>query len=289
MPSRCQGVRRSGTLCEKGIGPTEGLEIVGVILKSPRHIAKIRDAGRLVAETYEVLREHVAPGVSTADLDRIAEEYIERHGAKPIYKGYNALPASRLRPTRAAFPASICVAINEVICHGIPSPRQRLREGDIIGIDIGVVYNGWVGDACVTFPVGRVDAQSQRLLDTTRRALELAIEQAYPGRHMGDIGAAIQTYAQRQGFSVVYEYVGHGVGRLLHEEPNVPHVGKPGEGLELKSGMVFTIEPMVNAGTAATRLQPDGWTVTTADGKRSAQFEHEIAITEHGPAVLTQL
>jgi methionyl aminopeptidase len=262
---------------------------VGVILKSPQHIARIRDAGKLVAETYEVLREHVVPGVSTGELDRIAEEFITRHGATPVYKGYNSLPASRHRPARAAFPATICVAINEVICHGIPSMRQRLKEGDIIGIDIGAVYNGWVGDACVTFPVGRIDGQSQRLLQVTRRALELGIAQCQPGKHMGDIGAAIQRYAVGEGFSVVYEYVGHGVGRLLHEEPNVPHVGMPGEGMELKPGMVFTIEPMINLGVAETRLQPDGWTVTTADGKRSAQFEHELAITEHGPEVLTQL
>ncbi|HWE63064.1 MAG TPA: type I methionyl aminopeptidase [Chloroflexota bacterium] len=262
---------------------------MGVIVKSPQHIARLRDSGRLVAETYEVLREHVVPGVTTADLDRIAEEYITRHGAKPVYKGYNSLPASRNRPARPAFPASICVAINEVICHGIPSRIERLKEGDIIGIDIGVVYNGWVGDACVTFPVGRIDAQSRRLLEVTRRSLALSIEQCYPGNQLGDIGAAIQTYAESQGFSVVYEYVGHGVGRLLHEEPNVPHVGKPGTGLELKVGMVFTIEPMINAGAAETRLLPDGWTITTADGKRSAQFEHQIAITENGPEILTRL
>jgi methionyl aminopeptidase len=267
----------------------EGRQIVGVILKSPQHIAKIRDAGRLVAETYEVLREHIVPGVTTGDLDRIAEEYIIQHGAKPVYKGYNALPASRYRPARRAFPATICVAINEVICHGIPSPRQHLKEGDIIGIDIGVVCDGWVGDACVTFPVGRVDAQSRRLLDVAQRALDLGIAQCYPGKHMGDIGAAIQWYAEGQGFSVVYEYVGHGVGRLLHEEPNVPHVGTAGEGIEIRPGMVFTIEPMINGGKAETRLQPDGWTVTTADGKRSAQFEHEIAITDHGPEILTKV
>lgn len=262
---------------------------MGVILRSPAHIAKMRDAGRLVAETYEVLREQIVPGVSTGELDRHAAEYIERHGAKAIYKGYNALPASRSRPARPAFPATICVAINEVICHGIPSMSQRLQEGDIIGIDIGVIYNGWVGDACVTFPVGRVDRQSYRLLQTARRSLELAIEESVPGGHLGDIGAAIQGYAEGQGFSVVYEYVGHGVGRMLHEEPNVQHIGTRGEGIELRPGMVFTIEPMINAGVAETRLLADGWTVVTADGARSAQFEHQIAITEHGPEVLTSL
>jgi methionyl aminopeptidase len=262
---------------------------VGVILKSPQHIAGLRDAGRLVAETYEVLREHIVPGISTAELDRRAEEFLVKHGGIPVYKGYNALPASRNRPARPAFPASICVAVNDVICHGIPSEQQRLQEGDIIGIDIGVIYKGWVGDSCVTFPVGHVDGQTRRLLDTTQRCLDLGIEQCRPGKHLGDIGAAIQRYAERQGFSVVYEYVGHGVGRMLHEEPNVLHVGKPHTGLELKAGMVFTIEPMINAGKAETRLMSDGWTVRTADGKRSAQFEHAIAITEHGPEVLTAL
>jgi methionyl aminopeptidase len=260
-----------------------------VILKSPRHLAGLRDAGQLVAETYEVLREHIVPGVSTAELDRLAEAHIAKHGAIPVYKGYNALPASRNRPARPAFPAAICVAINDVICHGIPSEQQRLQDGDIIGIDIGVIYKGWVGDSCVTFPVGRVNPQSQRLLDTTQRCLALGIEQCRPGNHLGDVGAAIQRHAERQGFSVVYEYVGHGVGRMLHEEPNVLHVGKPRTGLELRPGMVFTIEPMINAGKAETRLMSDGWTVRTADGKRSAQFEHAIAITENGPEILTTL
>ena len=262
---------------------------MGVILKSPQHIAKLRDAGRLVAETYEVLREHVVPGVTTGELDRICEEFIVRRGARPAYKGYNALPASRNRPARPAFPAAICVAINDVICHGFPSNTQQLLDGDIIGIDIGVIYNGWVGDACITFPVGKVDARSNRLLEATRQCLSLAIAQCYPGKHLGDIGAAIQRYADKQGFSVVYEYVGHGIGRLLHEEPSVMHTARPNTGLEIRPGMVFTIEPMINMGTAETRLMQDGWTVRTADGQRSAQFEHAIAITEQGPEILTAL
>jgi methionyl aminopeptidase len=262
---------------------------VAILLKSVDQIAKLREAGRIVAETYEVLRPHVVPGVTTAELDRIAEEYIRGKGAIPIYKGYGGYSAQRGQPGRKPFPATICVAVNDVICHGIPSTRQVLSEGDIIGVDIGVIYRGWVGDSCVTYAVGQIDAKSQRLVDAAQHALELGIEQAQPGKHLGDIGAAIQRYAEGEGYGVVREYVGHGVGRSLHEEPNVLHHGKPGTGVELRVGMVFTIEPMLNAGGAATRLMPDQWTVKTADGSRSAQFEHTLAITENGPELLTVL
>ena len=262
---------------------------MAVILKSPQHIAKLRESGQLVAETYELLREHVVPGVTTGELDRIVDEFITRRGAKAVYKGYRPANWNRGKPVRHAFPASICVAINDVICHGIPSPQQHLKEGDIIGIDIGVIYNGWVGDACVTFAVGEIDPRSQQLLEVAKRSLALAIEQARPGNHLGDIGAAIQTYAERLGYGVVKDYVGHGVGRTLHEEPNVPHAAEAGTGLEIKPGMVFTIEPMINLGTAKTRTLADGWTVCTADGSRSAQFEHQLAITEDGPEILTML
>jgi len=262
---------------------------MGVILKSPQHIARLRDAGKLVAETYEVLRERIVPGVSTAELDRVAEEFITRHGAKPVYKGYNALPTDKDRPARRAFPASICVAVNDVICHGIPSMRERLQDGDIIGIDIGVILNGWVGDSCATFVVGNVDARARGLLAATEESLRLGIAECYPGKHLGDIGAAIQGHAEGLGYAVVADYVGHGVGRMLHEGPNVPHLGERGTGEEIRKGMVFTIEPMLNLGGAGTRLQANGWTVVTADGSRSAQFEHQIAITDDGPRVLTQL
>jgi len=272
--------------CSSGMGDGEHM---GVILKSPQHVAKLRDAGKLVAETYEVLREWIVPGVSTADLDRIAEEYITRHRANPVYKGYNALPADKARPARKAFPASICVAVNEVICHGIPSTRERLQDGDIIGIDIGLILNGWVGDSCATFAVGNVDVHSHDLLQVTEECLRRGIAECYPGKHLGDIGAAIQGYAEGLGYAVVSDYVGHGVGRMLHEGPNVPHLGEWGSGLEIRKGMVFTIEPMINLGAAGTRLQLNGWTVVTADGSRSAQFEHQIAITGDGPQVLTQL
>ncbi len=257
------------------------------MLKSRQQIAALREAGRLVAQTFQVLREHVVPGITTAELDRIAEEFIRKHGATPIYKGYGGVPTRRGQPGRPPFPATICASVNDVICHGIPS-KERLREGDIVGVDIGVLLDGWVGDACVTYAVGKVAQQTQLLLDVTQRCLELGIEQARPGKRLGDIGAAIQQYAEAHGFSVVREYTGHGIGRSLHEpQPTVLHYGTPGTGMPLRPGMVFTIEPMLNAGGPETRLMRDGWTVRTADGSLSAQFEHSIAITEDGPMLLT--
>jgi methionyl aminopeptidase len=261
---------------------------MAVTLRSRGQIAKLRNAGRLVAQTYEVLEPHVRPGVSTAELDRIAEEFIRGKGATPMYKGYGGVPG-RGRNARPPFPATICAAVNDVICHGIPSPKEILCEGDIVGIDIGVLLDGWIGDACKTFPVGKVDADAQRLIDVTRRCLELGIEQARPGNRMGDIGAAIQEYAEKQGFSVVREYHGHGVGRELWEEPVVLHWGAPGTGLRLQPGLVFTIEPMINEGRPETRVMSDRWTVRTADRSRSAQFEHSLAITQGAPEILTTL
>jgi methionyl aminopeptidase len=260
---------------------------MAVMLKSRNEIAQLREAGRLVAQTYEVLRPYVKPGVSTAELDKIAEDYIRGRGAKPIYKGYGARPAFNGMPAVPPFPATICVAVNEVICHGIPSPKQILQNGDIIGIDIGVLYKGWVGDSCVTFAVGELDDQSQRLMDVAQRCMELGIEQARSNNRLGDIGAAIQTYAEANGFSTVREFVGHGVGHSLHEDPQVPHFGRPHTGIRLQRGMVFTVEPMINAGAYTAKILPDRWTVVTADGKRSAQFEHTIAITEGAPELLT--
>jgi methionyl aminopeptidase len=261
---------------------------MGVIIKSPRQIDGLRRAGRLVAETFEVLRERIAPGITTGEIDRLAEEFIRARGATPIYKGYRPFVGSRSRE-RVPFPATVCVAVNEVICHGIPSLALPLRQGDIIGLDIGVLLDGWVGDSCVTFPVGRVDGTARRLMETTSICLALSIDQCAPGKHLGDIGAAIQAYAESQGFSVVREYVGHGVGRLLHEEPSVTHYGEVGTGLELKPGMVFTIEPMINEGRPETVTLDDGWTVCTRDGRRSAQFEHMVAITPGGHEILSAL
>lgn len=260
---------------------------MAVTLKSRQQLVMLRSAGRIVAETFAVLRDHIRPGITTAELDAIAEEFIRSRGAEPVYKGYGGIMAGRNHPGRRPFPATICTSVNDVICHGIPNTRERLRAGDIVGIDIGVRYKGWVGDSCVTFPVGDVDDKTQRLLETTERCLLLGIGQAKVGNTLGDIGAAIQQYAEAQGFSVVREYTGHGVGRNLHEEPTVLHYGEPRTGRRLLAGMVFTIEPMINIGGPETRLEPDGWTVRTADGSRSAQFEHAIAITDDGPLVLT--
>lgn len=257
-----------------------------VTLKSRRQIEVLREAGQLVRETFDLLREYVRPGVTTAELDAIAEEFIRSRGAEPVYKGYIP-PGRRGQISFPPFPATICASVNDVICHGIPSVRQRLCQGDIIGIDIGLRYNGWIGDSCVTFPVGEVDTKTRQLLETTQECLMRGIEQARVGKTLGDIGAAIQSYAEAQGFSVVREYTGHGLGRNLHEEPTVLHYGQPGTGRKLLTGMVFTIEPMINAGQASTKQDGDGWTVRTSDGSRSAQFEHTVAITDDGPLVLT--
>lgn len=262
---------------------------MALTLKSPKQIELLRQAGRIVAETFEILRDHVRPGVTTAELDKIAEEYIRSRGAIPVYKGYGGARAKNRQPARKPFPATICASVNDVICHGIPADNMRLNEGDIIGIDIGVRYNGWVGDSCVTYPVGTVAPETQRLLEVTERCLCLGIEQSYIGKRLGDIGAAIQNYAQAQGFSVVREYTGHGVGRNLHEEPTVLHHGDPNTGKRLMAGMVFTIEPMINSGGEKTKLASDGWTVRTEDGSLSAQFEHQLAITDQGPLILTTI
>jgi methionyl aminopeptidase len=258
-----------------------------ITLKSPRQIELLREAGQLVRATFELLREHIRPGISTGELDAIAEEYIRKHGAEPVYKGYVPRNHRGGRSLTPPFPGTICSAVNDVICHGIPSRKERLRQGDIVGIDIGLRLNGWIGDACETFAVGDVDDTTHRLLQTARHCLELGVAQAYPGKTLGDIGAAIQRRAEGDGFSVVREYTGHGLGRNLHEDPTVFHYGEPGTGRKLMPGMVFTIEPMVNAGGPGTKLERDGWTVRTADGKRSAQFEHTLAVTADGPILLT--
>ena len=248
---------------------------MAILLRSGRQIAQMREAGRLVAETFEVLRPHVRPGVTTGELDQIAENYIRSRGAVPAYKGYRG------------FPATICVAPNNVICHGIPNDTP-LHEGDIIGIDIGARLNGWYGDACITLPVGAISAEAQKLLDVAQEGMWRGIRAAQAGKRLGDVGAAIQRYVEENGFSVVREYTGHGVGQRLHEEPSVPHFGRPGTGERLQPGFIFTIEPMVNAGRHEAMLDPvDGWTVRTADGSLSAQFEHSLVITNNGPELLT--
>ncbi len=254
---------------------------MAVKLKTPGEIRKMRAAGRIVAEVLALMRDQVRPGVATAELDAFAEREIRRRGATPSFKGYGGPPP---------FPASICVAVNEQVVHGIPSQRQILREGDIIGIDIGAYYNGYHGDACITYPVGRVSPEAERLLRVTEECLWLGIEQARVGKTVGDIGHAVQTHAEAAGYGVVRGLGGHGVGRRLHEaEPSVQHVGRPGTGLKLRAGMTFTIEPMINAGRPEWRELADGWTVVTVDGSLSAQFEHAIAVTDNGPEILTRL
>jgi len=257
-----------------------------VTLKSAKQIALLRDAGQLVRATFDLWRGHVRAGVSTAELDAIAEEFIRSKGAEPVYKGY-VPPGRRGWPNIPPFPATICASVNDVICHGIPSKKERLRQGDVIGVDIGLRLNGWIGDACETYPVGDVDDETHRLLEVTKVCLTLGIEQARVGNTLRQVGAVIQQHAEASGFSVVREYTGHGLGKNLHEDPSVLHYDDPRNTRKILAGMVFTIEPMVNAGSPLTKVDHDGWTVRTGDGRRSVQFEHTLAITDAGPIVLT--
>ena len=253
---------------------------MAIQLRSRRQIAKMREAGRLVAQTFEHLRPHIRPGITTRELDRLAEDFIRKHGATPAYKGY--------RGQTVPFPATICVAINNVVCHGIPDDTV-LREGDIIGVDIGAKLDGWFGDACVTYAVGAISAEAERLLKVAEESMWQGIRAAKNNALLGDIGTAIQRYAESHGYSVVREWNGHGVGERLHEDPSVPHYRRSGTNLRLRPGLIFTIEPMINAGHFDTVLDKrDGWTVRTSDGSLSAQFEHTVVITEtDGPEILT--
>jgi methionyl aminopeptidase len=246
-------------------------------LKSAREIDVMADGGRILADAVAVLAAAVKPGMTTADLDRLADDFIRSHdGAVPAFKGLYD------------FPASVCTSINDEIVHGIPSPSRRLVEGDLVSIDVGVRYKGYYTDSATTVAVGEVDETSQRLLDVTQRALDAGIAAAHPGNHIGDIGAAVQDLVEEAGFSVVRDLVGHGIGVSFHEEPQVPNYGKPKRRERLAPGLTIAIEPMVNVGSAKTRTMPDRWTIKTADGSRSAHFEHTVAITEHGPRVLTR-
>ena len=243
--------------------------------KNREQIALMRRAGRVVAEMHEVCIRAAKPGATTLDVDAAAREVLQRRGARSNFLGYNG------------FPAVVCTSPNDVIVHGIPSADVVLEAGDILSIDCGAIIEGWHADAAVTVPVDEIDDESTRLIEVTRRSLEAAIDQVVEGHRLGDVGAAVEGIAEQAGFSVVREYVGHGIGTAMHEDPQVPNYGPAGRGLKLKEGHVLAIEPMVNAGTAATRLLDDGWTVVTADGRRSAHFEHTIAVTDHGPEVLT--
>ncbi|MEI9475091.1 MAG: type I methionyl aminopeptidase [Deltaproteobacteria bacterium] len=247
-----------------------------IIIKSSREIEQLRRPNAIVAEVLQRLRKAVVAGITTRELDQIAEEVILSMGAVPAFKGYRG------------FPASLCASINEQVVHGIPNQR-RLKEGDIVSLDVGASLNGYFGDAAITLPVGSVDPEAQRLLEVTERALTLGIEKARKGNRLFDISHAIQGWVESQGFSVVRDFVGHGIGKSLHEEPQIPNFGSPHQGPRLEEGMVFALEPMVNEGTYEVKNLSDGWTVSTADRKRSAHFEHTIAITDGDPEILTVL
>lgn len=247
-------------------------------LKTSAEIEKMRKPAKVVADILAVLRDMVRPGITTAELDRTAERMIARAGARSAFKHY--------RVGAAVFPAVLCVSINEQVVHGIPSDRV-LHPGDIVSLDFGVSIDGYYGDAAITVAVGEVDEASRRLIETTERSLYAGIENLRPGCRLGDVGAAVQKVAEAEGFSVVRDFVGHGIGRALHEEPQVPNFGTPGKGRSLKAGMVIAIEPMVNMGTPGVRVLDDGWTAVTADGRRSAHFEHTVAVRESGPEILT--
>ncbi|GAB4244712.1 MAG: type I methionyl aminopeptidase [Acidobacteriota bacterium] len=246
-----------------------------IIRKSQAELAIMREAGRIVAEVLDHLETMIRPGVSTKELDEAAEELIRSRGAEPAFKGYRG------------FPATLCASVNEEIVHGIPRRERKLREGDIVSVDVGVRFRGFYGDAARTFPVGKIAPEHYRLLEVTRRALDLAIEQARVGNRLSDISAAVQRYVESHGFSVVRDFVGHGIGRNLHEEPQVPNFGEPGQGPRLKEGMTLAIEPMVNLGGPEARILEDRWTAVTADGKWSAHFEHTVAVTADGPVILS--
>ena len=256
---------------------------MAIVLKKPGEIELMRQASRIVAVVLQAMEDVVAPGVSTAKLDEIAERIIRQHQAIPSFKGY---------PHRGEndFPASICASVNQEIVHGIPRADRVLREGDIISIDVGTIYKGYQGDGAITLPVGRVSEEAQRLIDVTRAALMVGIGAAWPGKRTGDISRAIEQYVLGRGYQVVREYTGHGIGREMHEDPQVPNYFVAGMlDQKLRPGMTLALEPMVNVGTWRTRALADGWTVETEDGKLSAHFEHTIAITDGEPDVLTRL
>jgi methionyl aminopeptidase len=253
----------------------EGLgSVVVIVIKSPDEIEKIAAAGRVLARCLTMLRRKARPGVTTAELDEAAEKFIRAQGGEPAFKGYRG------------FPGSICTSPNSMVVHGIPG-GYRLSRGDILSIDVGVILDGWVADAAVTVPAGQVSPVAKRLLATTRSALFDAVERCRPGNRLGDVSAAVQARVEGDGLSVIRSLVGHGVGREMHEDPQIPNFGEPGTGPELSEGMVLAIEPMVNAGTHAVRMGSDNWAVYSQDGSLAAHFEHTVAVTADGPRILT--
>jgi len=247
-----------------------------VILKSPEEIEKLKASNGIVADILSELREMIRPGITTIELDIYSEELALKRGAKPAFKGY------------MGYPFSLCVSVNNEVVHGMPSDRA-LEEGDIVSLDFGVCYNEYYGDSAITIPVGKSSDIAKRLIGTTRKALYCGIEEARAGNRLGDISAAIQGQVEAAGFSVVRDFVGHGIGKSLHEDPQIPNFGVRGRGIKLKPGMVFAVEPMVNEGTYKIKVLNDGWTAVTFDGKLSAHFEHSLAITENGPVILSEV
>lgn len=247
-----------------------------IIIKSQREIAKIAAASRIVAEILEHLKSFVKAGMSTADIEAFVEKGIRQRNAIPAFKGYRG------------YPASTCISVNDQVVHGIPSPKVVIKSGDIISIDLGVVLDGFYGDGAITIPVGDIDEEAMQLIRITEESLSLGIQSAVVGNRVSDISAAIQQHVESHGYSVVRAFVGHGIGQSLHEDPQVPNFGRPGQGPRLREGMTLAIEPMVNAGGAEVKILDDGWTAVTADGSLSAHFEHTIAITKDGPKILTK-
>lgn len=245
-------------------------------IKSEQEIALMREAGRIVCEILDELEKAVAPGVTTWELDALAEKLIYEKGARPAFKGYHG------------FPACLCASVNDEVVHGIPSKRRRLQEGDLMKLDFGVVYRGYFGDSARTVPVGKVSAEAQALVEATREALRRGIQAMVPGNRIGDIGHAMQSFVEARGYSVVRDFTGHGIGRALHEKPEVPSYGRPGGGMKLRPGMVLAVEPMVNQGTEEVEVLDDDWTAVTVDNKLSAHFEHTVLISGGGPEILTR-
>jgi methionyl aminopeptidase len=245
-------------------------------LKSPREIEIMKGASRIVAEILQELKGSVREGATTADMDRIAEELTLKKKAKPAFKGYRG------------FPASLCISVNDEVVHGIPSPKRVLKSGDVVGLDFGVIYDGYYGDSAMTVPIGTIAPEIDRLLKVTEECLYKAIDQAVPGNHLADISAAVQQLADANNYGIVRDFCGHGIGRSLHEDPPVLNYVQNGKGPKIKPGLVIAIEPMINLGTEKVKVLEDGWTVITADGKPSAHFEHTIAVTPDGPVILTQ-
>lgn len=248
-----------------------------IVLKSAREIALMRRAGHILAEVMDRLRATVGPGIPTLEIDHEVEGFLAQRGAKPAFKGYRG------------FPATVCVSINEEVVHGIPSAARRIKEGDIVGLDLGCIVDGYYADCAFTLAVGATLANVQKLLDVTRESLDLAIKECWPGRRLSDVSHAVQSHVEAHGLSVVRAFVGHGIGRALHEEPQVPNFGDPGRGPQLRPGMVLALEPMVTMGSWEVKILDDGWTAVTKDGSLAAHFEHTVAVTEGEPEVLTRI